>query len=516
MGLTAVVIERESQAKSAGGTLPKNWKLHIGAIAGIFITSRALAFFMGMRYLSGEPAHDWQLLDLGILRYHLVRGILNLHAQPPLFNVLFGMAEKAAGLHFGVVLLGLQLCLGLSAALAVYLTLARLRVATVLSLSVVAILLLNPAAILFEFDPLYTELVYALNCFVALSAVGYIQTRSRAALWSVIGIAVSLTLVRSSYQPVWLALITGVLFWGIPSDRRRIITVGIAGLLLTLIWPAKNYILFHHFVSSTWAPFSMSRHWKYPADRRRIEPWVEQGFVPTFSPRPSESGTTEKEFPAWLAQHWPAPRAGVPELDDVAKDNGFTNWNSLAMLRMHDAEAKDVNFLLRHAPKSYLLNIGRGLAVFFEPSTIYFKGMGRERLVQYEQMAPVDRMVSRVCCNIFGLPPEAYGPLLPQKLRVKNFCVGAVALYAICFGCLLSIASSAFWAGSTDRRLAAMFMLATVAYSFVLTSLVEVGENMRFRFETHALTVMVAAIFIQQVWDRRGAILGRHILVDKG
>jgi hypothetical protein len=123
--------------------------------------------------------------------------------------------------------------------------------------------------------------------------------------------------------------------------------------------------------------------------------------------------------------------------------------------------------------------------------------------VQYDKIAPVDRVMSRVCCNIFGLPPEAYGPLLPQKLRLKNFCVGAVFIYCIALACLLSLASASFWAGSRERRVAAALLLTTILYSFLLTSLVEVGENMRFRFETQALAIMVAAIFLQQLWDRR-------------
>jgi hypothetical protein len=173
------------------------------------------------------------------------------------------------------------------------------------------------------------------------------------------------------------------------------------------------------------------------------------------------------------------------------------------MLRMHDAEAKDVKFLLHYDPKSYVLNVARGLAIYFEPSTTYFKGWGGDSLAQYNKLAPIDRAVSRVCCSIFGLPPEAYGPLPPQKLRVKNFCVGAVAVYGIALACLLSLASSSFWADGQERRLAAAFMLATITYSFLLTNLVEVGENMRFRFETHALTLMVAAIFFQQLWVHR-------------
>jgi hypothetical protein len=50
-----------------------------------------------------------------------------------------------------------------------------------------------------------------------------------------------------------------------------------------------------------------------------------------------------------------------------------------------------------------------------------------------------------------------------------------------------------------------MAMTVTIAYAFAVVNLVEVGENMRFRFETDSLVLAVAVIFLQQLWDRRTA-----------
>jgi hypothetical protein len=68
---------------------------------------------------------------------------------------------------------------------------------------------------------------------------------------------------------------------------------------------------------------------------------------------------------------------------------------------------------------------------------------------------------------------------------------------------MLSLSRPSLWNGSPDRKVAAMVMTVTITYAFLVVNLVDVGENMRFRFETEGLVFVVAAIFLQQLWDRR-------------
>ena len=74
---------------------------------------------------------------------------------------------------------------------------------------------------------------------------------------------------------------------------------------------------------------------------------------------------------------------------------------------------------------------------------------------------------------------------------------------ALVLACLLSFARRSFWSGRPDRKVAAMVMTATIAYVFLVVNLVEVGESMRFRFETAPLVMIVAAVFLQQLWEQR-------------
>ena len=480
---------------------------HLALLIVVFILTRGLALYSGMRYHLWQTQLFWQFLDVNLLQHHMLRALLHLHAQPPLLNATFGLAEKIAGPQFGALMLSFQFLLGLSAVLSFYLVLTRLRVAPLFSLGLSFVLLLNPAEIYFEFHALYTSWVLAFHCLIALAMVCYVQSRSQRALYWLVGLAVLLTLLRSSYQWIWVVAMLGLLWWELPGNRKQIRNAGLAGLFLALLWPAKNYVLFHHFTPSTWGPYSISKHWY--VNRPPEDAWVQAGLLPTLT----YTGNADPELQRWLTIYWSVPPTGAPELDDVAKFGGGTNWNSLAMLRMNDAKAKDVSFLLHHDPKAYVIGVVRALRLYFEPPSVWLIGFADPE--QYQHIARYDSFVRRICCNIFGIPQstepaaKSASSAIPAHANLKtilqSLCAGAVLTNGLVVLFVLSLARRSLWDGSLDRKVAAMTMTVTIAYAFAVVNLVDVGENMRFRFETEALVLAVAAIFLQQLWDRRRA-----------
>ena len=403
---------------------------------------------------------------------------------------------------------GFQLFLSLGAGIAVYFTLVLLDLSAILSLAVSLFLLLNPALVLWEFDALYTVIVYAMHCFVALALVCFVRSRSNRALLWLMGLAVTLTLLRSSYQWFWVAALFALLWWQMPESRRRILRAGVVGVLLAMVWPAKNYVLFGHFTSTTWGPYSVSRHWQGPPYEEPVQGWVRRGLLPTF-----DKPDVQAE-PQWLDRAWSVPRTGFPELDEPRKSGGGANWNALSRLRMLDAQAKDDRFLLRHDPAGYGRMMFLATVVYFRPSSDYFT-MGYPwffwdpSVEQYERTGRIGRLANALCCGIVTMRPvtkagEAQAAYIPGSGRISSVCAGAAAAHLFVLGCMISFffCGKKLWDGRSERRIAAMGMTFTVTYVFVLVSVAEVGENMRFRFETHALVVMVVAVFLRQIWER--------------
>lgn len=494
--------------------LLSRWKIswpHLSVLVAAFLASRIAALAVGVRPLTSETVWFMQFLDLDLLQHHLARSLWHLHSQPPLLNALVGISEKLAGSRYGDLIATLYAVLGMAAAISVYLSLRLLRVSANFSLAISLCLLLNPFEILSEFDPIYTVPVFALLSFIALATVCYLESRSTRALSWLVGLAVTLTLIRSPYQWMWVLAVLAMLWWQSPNNRAQVRKAAFTGLFLVLLWPAKNAILFHHFTSTTWAPLSIAKHWDWNSPA--VQNLVWQGQLTTFAP-PDNS---DEAVSAFLQSKWQVAPTGYPELDDVTKKTGGgVNWNSLAGLRLNDARQADLHLLLRRDPHEFVTNVIHSAAIYFYPSSQYFTMFGEsgdkyEELTQhYLPLRGIDRGVRRFCCNIFGLPPDtssmsAAQASHPQQIRsagtiIKKTCLGALLLDVAVLLCVISFFRASFWSGAPERKVAAMVMSTTIIYSF-LVNFVEFGENERYRYETQALVFMVVAIFLQQILD---------------
>ncbi len=484
--------------------------IHIVLISSIFGLTRALAIAAGMHYSKVEAAGLWQLLDLELLRNHLGQSLLSLHAQPPLLNLIVGVAEKLAGDSFGILIAAVQMTCGLFAVLAIYGALLFAGVASVGRLIVAFLLLLNPVELTLEFDALYGELAYCFLCFLAFAMVVYLRSRSRRSLAAMATLMVLLTLLRSTYQWIWILLLFAILWTNLRSERRRLAAAAAITIGCSLLWPAKNYILFHHFSSSTWLPFSIAKHWdgRDPA----IEAWSREGRLATFP----IGIRNDQEFAAWLQNSWGMPPTGHPQLDRITKSTGGAyNWNSVAMLHMHEGEAKDDVFLIKHKPSEYLLSTAHAFFAYMRPSDDYY-AIVKEKLWRenFERIATIDARMRLLCCtpfqSRFDLPDammlEADNRQTSHVTLVsalRRLCLGAAAANLLLLACICSFARRSFWADNLIGKVAVMLLTATIAYVFLLSNLVEVGENMRFRLETQPLVFAVCAIFLQQLWQKR-------------
>ena len=85
-----------------------SWIL-IGVAFGI---SRALYYFLGVRFDSSLLYQAWQILDVNLLRDRLVESLLNLHCQPPLFNLFVGLIIKVCPNHLDAVFHGVTFASG--------------------------------------------------------------------------------------------------------------------------------------------------------------------------------------------------------------------------------------------------------------------------------------------------------------------------------------------------------------------------------------------------------------------
>src|SRR4051794_628475 len=112
----------------------------------VYACGAGLAFLAGWRM---QVSYEYfQLLAREPLTTRLAESLFNLHAQPPLLNLLLGLAlklERATGLAPERSLLALHLALGAAATVGLHLLLVRLGVTPWLRRMVLAVILLDPA-----------------------------------------------------------------------------------------------------------------------------------------------------------------------------------------------------------------------------------------------------------------------------------------------------------------------------------------------------------------------------------
>src|SRR5207245_7531778 len=100
--------------------------LYAAALAGGFVVSRLLYWSIGVRFDSSSLGWYWQYVDPVLLKYDLVRSLVYLHSQPPLFNLFLGLVLKLFPGHEATVFQLTFLALGLTLTLSMFFLMARL------------------------------------------------------------------------------------------------------------------------------------------------------------------------------------------------------------------------------------------------------------------------------------------------------------------------------------------------------------------------------------------------------
>jgi hypothetical protein len=204
--------------------------------------SRVVAAIAGVRYddsvLKGTPLTDmWQLLDVQLLRHHLVTSVWHLNSQPPLFNLYAGFLLKLPGGSRSTVEVACSLALGLAIVLFAYLLLVELRVPRVAALVVTLVgVVASPAYLLYENWLNYSYPTAALLTFGAWCLVRFLRTRQARYGVGFFGAFAAVVLLDSTYQFEWLLVAAVPVVIVLHRRWRTVVTVAAVPVLLVAGW----------------------------------------------------------------------------------------------------------------------------------------------------------------------------------------------------------------------------------------------------------------------------------------
>jgi hypothetical protein len=428
-----------------------------------FVLSRWAYYRAGVRFNSDPVYYFTQLLDPYLLSHRLLESAFYLHAQPPLFNVLTGLALKLGGEHVDLLLCALYLCVAFAVLVLFIRTLTRLAVPTWMSMAVATAFCCAPPFVLYEnwyFYPLLELLALQVAAYALLRSEGRPGRWMATALWTL----AALVWFRSLYHPVYFLLaVAAVVGLAATGDRRAVLVKAIGPGIAVALLVLKNVALFGLWGTSSWGPNSL---------HKVIEPFVEKPALQAMV----QDGELTPISAVWEFSpggvyidllRLPDERHGVPALDELRKGDSDprirrnpVNYNHWSYLHAAKAYMHDTRILIRRFPEAYLDAVRWNARHFVRPVTAHGFLAGNRSFVP------------RVTA-VFDCVELALLSLVPILLVVS-----AVSLLK----------------RKTPRaeRLILAFMLGTLSWATVLSLLAEHGENNRFRFHLMGLVVLLA------------------------
>jgi hypothetical protein len=459
----------------------------------------------GVRFDPSPLATGFQVLELSELRDDLLGSLTHLHSQPPLFNLFIGLLLRLPQTWEEPVLRLVYLGVGLALALTIFTVLVRFglrrSVAVVLSL----IVTVSPAHILFENWAHYDYLVVLLLCLPVLALQRYEESHRLRHVALFLGLLGVLVLTRSTFQLIWFLIWTAVLLvHRRRADWKQIVVVAAVPLLAIVAVYANTLRVAGSFTSSTFLGVSLAKitTFQLPEEERRA--MVDQGvlsplaLIAPFTPVAGYASVLPRP-----------PLTGVPVLDDEVKtfpgDLTFTNFNNLLYADVSQAYLDDAVRTLRTRPGAYVQGVATATEMFFRPPSDFFT-LRDNRM----RIGDFNRLYNRVVYGVVASGESvSVFPDVARQYRQGPPRTGwlSVLLYAVA----LVGGAAELWFGRRRRRsgpgpLVLAFLWSTVAYVVVVSNLLEVGENDRFRLYTDPLVVMLVAALALTWMGRRRAV----------
>ncbi len=422
------------------------------ALAGFFIVERVILAIVGVRFNIDALSWYWQVLDPALLREQLFESIFFLHSQPPLFNLVVGIALKLAPGEATWLLHGLFSSLGLGLALVLFVGLLELKWPPRTAALAVAVAALTPGWIVYEHWLFYDFPALVLLAVASVALLRFARMGGWGSLGAFVAAVATVALTRSLFHLVWVVVSIGILLVVQPRLRVwRAVVVLVLPVVLVAGWYAKNQVVFGFFGPSSWLGLSLAKTATARLDPVEREALVSTGvlssyaLVKPFSPLEQYEAADGRRF----------PDSEIGALGQRLQSSGSPNFNHRGFVDVSAQCRADAIEVIAGYPTVYFRSVATAVERFFS-SAVAFPPFLDNLVV----MAPVFQLGEKT----WSSPP----------MVVVAF-VGALLISI--FG-----AFGAIRQGRPGECGVRLWVIWTLLWVLVVGSLVEVGENHRFRF----------------------------------
>ncbi len=470
----------------------------VKVIVIIFILSRVLFFFAGLRFNVFPDTQQMHLISHEMFRNNLPESIFYLHAQPPLFNLFIGIililfpVNSIPVFHFIYMVIGLMFMLSL------FLLMTGLGVSGKISAIMTVLFIVSPPVILFENVLYYTYPVVTFLCMAALFLHRFLNSarfRDGLIFFTLLSLIV---LTRSLFHIVWFYFIFSVLLLFKRHEWKKIILVSFIPMLLVTFSYGKNLYIFGSFSNSSWLGMNISRitTLMLPEDERIL--LTAQGKISELSLIRPFSGIWVYRDKGYKPK---SEKTYKPVLDQEYYPSGGNNYNNIEYPKLSKQYFKDAVYIVLHCPHVYLKGLSRSFRNYFFPTSDWFAMFWQLR-GNREKILYLEKFYNFV---IFGQFFNLNDPVFQKEYQYEEYSqyfakIGffiLIGFWIAVYYCIRQMLHAFIKKpANMASALILLFFLINIAYVTIIGNFLEVGENQRFRFNIDPFILTIICLLL--------------------
>lgn len=453
----------------------------LAALVAVFLFSRLwYRFSAGLRFDTRTLNSFVQFMDPALLKTDLLRTILYMHTQPPLFNLGTGVLLKmfpGAGSEFSMACYLAYSAMGLAFTLSLYLLMVSLGARRSLAFLITALHTVSPTTVRYEHWFFYSYPVATGLCLSALFLHRTMATRrSGWALLYFLSLA-TLSLTRSTMTWLWFVLCAAVVIAAAREDRNRFLRLSLVPGLLVAALCARQLVLFGSLTTGdAFAGGNLSEKLaKTMSEEQRDDLLKRKVISPLFFVLlHSDIEVVKSVVP-------PLRPTGIPVLDADRKSTGFNNFNNLHYREMSIRQFSEARGAMLAYPLTYLRSVGNAVVQSFAPAS---NDYWLRKMVRFSESG--ERVANLWDTLVAGHADSRGKPAWLLAVSLPLLLVFGVA--------------RVFRGGdSMATRITIGFMVFNILFVTALTCAVSVSDFNRYRFDIDSFYAVLLALALSRM-----------------
>lgn len=457
----------------------------------IFILSRAIYWFLGVRFDSSPL--DWfiQYLDPHLLKSKLLESLFYLQSQPPLFNLFLGSVLKFFSGYENLVFSLIYFLFGLILYLGIYKIMSMLEISFWVRFILSTVFIVSPASITYENWLFYSYPTTAILVLSVFCLFMFLEKKKPFYLHFYFWLLLSLCLIRSTFHIAYFIFMI-IFSIRLIKDKKKVLMASLVPLLIISALYLKNLTLFQ--TVSMFPPVGMdiaNKTIKY-APIYEIEKLIKEKKLDILVL--AKTYTSLDKYPSKYLEN--KKYKNIEALSQVKKESGYINLNNYAYIQVSKDFFKNAMLFFYYKPmlfiKAYFQSTVNAFLLYFCPSTFDYEFTNSN----LGKIKAIDDFFNKFIYFQVSLPSGA------MLFLTLNVCLQAIFWFSV-------LVSVGFVKLQIDQLKLTIIRVMTFNIAFVtlICNLFIIGENNRYRFEIDPFYLIMFGVLIEYFKELKTLLL---------